>query len=688
MSKNYQIPSSLINTYTNSLSQQIKSLKQLLTKQLNLEEFNNQFDLNFNNFQNLLSKIKKENISLDLLISNQNFRDLLDFLSSWILKNFNSKKMSILLTLISKLLEGFNYYYEVSEKNILSIIECDSLEQINEQKETLNKEETLSKDSIITNPFLSAIYSLIVTISNKPEIIQKSKNLLKILSIISAQIIEIDNIAIYYKKRRLISVYNTILKELKKSNDESIESSLLVISKILMNLFSKIGLKRPIYCDYMFKKAIPDKISDIFLQFYTKDEEIIKHFAIYTVFSCRTSDHKTFFWTKGIISIFCDILKKSKNESVLEKVSFAIYNLTKDSGEIQEDLKDQNNYLNLAKELLVKYSKNTNIVFNTVSTLRRIKNNVFYNKMSQELLFTYFALFDYYYINVKKEIEIYKSQEISLNILSNQTKFIVLKELVAILGNISKNEIHSKPFIEKNFHLILVDLILTFIQFPKLIKNTIGALINLTNLEEIREKLCKVAAFIESINSLLDHYKNNKFIVEYELKLILNILKNENGINSFISGNLIYFLLLFIKDFYDNESIIENCFRILRILISKIKGIESFLMKLSEFYGTLYKIDENDPNFISISFNYFINDLQKLIENIYFEIDTKIQIINFIAYLANQNNEFKNVIDKNDKLLKSLNKLIEQNSNNEKRKLLSQAIAQLPVEELNIINRK
>ena len=89
MSKNYQIPSSLINTYTNSLSQQIKSLQQLLTKQLNLEEFNNQFDLNFNNFQNLLSKIKKENISLDLLISNQNFRDLLDFLSSWILKNFN-----------------------------------------------------------------------------------------------------------------------------------------------------------------------------------------------------------------------------------------------------------------------------------------------------------------------------------------------------------------------------------------------------------------------------------------------------------------------------------------------------------------------------------------------------------------------------------------------------------------------
>ena len=102
----------------------------------------------------------------------------------------------------------------------------------------------------------------------------------------------------------------------------------------------------------------------------------------------------------------------------------------------------------------------------------------------------------------------------------------------------------------------------------------------------------------------------------------------------------------------------------------------------------LYKIDENEKNYVLNSFNYFINDIQKLIENNNFEIDTKIQIINFIAYLANQNNEFKNVIDKNDKLLKSLNKLIEQNSNNEKRKLLSKAIAQLPVEELNIINRK
>ena len=85
---------------------------------------------------------------------------------------------------------------------------------------------------------------------------------------------------------------------------------------------------------------------------------------------------------------------------------------------------------------------------------------------------------------------------------------------------------HKKPFLEKNFHIVMLDIKLSFHFYPKLVKNTIGALINLTTSDEIRENLSKVAAFIQSIYLILDKYQSNQAIIDYELKLIMNVLKN------------------------------------------------------------------------------------------------------------------------------------------------------------------
>ena len=227
--------------------------------------------------------------------------------------------------------------------------------------------------------------------------------------------------------------------------------------------------------------------------------------------------------------------------------------LTKGSHEIQEDLRDQK-YLELAKKLIVNHSKNNKIVYFTIATLRFIKDDDFYNTMSQELLYTFFALFDFYYITVKKEINTLQSEKTNDNIqqlakLSSETHFVVLKEIIAILGNIIKNEIHSKTIIDKNLHLVLIDVKLTFLIFPKLIKNTTGALINLTNNKEICDNLCKIAAFIQSIYMVLHQYQDNQFIVDYELKLIINLMKNEIAVNTFLSGDLMVYILSCIKKF-------------------------------------------------------------------------------------------------------------------------------------------
>jgi hypothetical protein len=127
---------------------------------------------------------------------------------------------------------------------MVKILQLETYEQLlqNDKKEKSNYNEILSKDSFITNPFLSAFYALVVTISNKPEIIIKSKNLLKSIITVLSQICEIDNIAIYYKKKRLLSVFSKILKELK--NAPEAHDSLILLSKLFMYLLAKVGMKR------------------------------------------------------------------------------------------------------------------------------------------------------------------------------------------------------------------------------------------------------------------------------------------------------------------------------------------------------------------------------------------------------------------------------------------------------------
>ena len=58
-------------------------------------------------------------------------------------------------------------------------------------KEKSKMVEILKDDSIITNQFLSTFYALIITISNKPAIITKSKNLLRSIANVFSQICDI-----------------------------------------------------------------------------------------------------------------------------------------------------------------------------------------------------------------------------------------------------------------------------------------------------------------------------------------------------------------------------------------------------------------------------------------------------------------------------------------------------------------
>ena len=159
-------------------------------------------------------------------------------------------------------------------------------------------------------------------------------------------------------------------------------------------------------------------------------------------------------------------------------------------------------------------------------------------KIAEELLFTFFALFDFYYLTLKNKLE--SENKNNQNNQNNQKEILSkihkknlsnleltnLKEIIALLGNIIKNEIHQKPFIQKNLHLVLIDVIISFIDYPKIIKNTIGTLINLTSNNEIRNEISKISAFVKSFFLISETYNESSMIVDYQLKLLLNMLKN------------------------------------------------------------------------------------------------------------------------------------------------------------------
>ncbi len=172
--------------------------------------------------------------------------------------------------------------------------------------------------------------------------------------------------------------------------------------------------------------------------------------------------------------------------------------------------------------------------------------------MLKNFYLQFFTLFDNLYLVVNKD--------------NNGFNFLILKELVAMLGNIVKSEINSKPFIENNLHLVLIDLKLSFYSWSKLLKNTIDALINLRTSNQIRENISKVAAFIQSIYLVLNKYQENQAIIGYKLKLIINIMKNDITVKTFIGGDLTFYL-----KYNTHDEIIFNTLKILRSLILKSK---------------------------------------------------------------------------------------------------------------------
>jgi hypothetical protein len=182
---------------------------------------------------------------------------------------------------------------------------------------------------------------------------------------------------------------------------------------------------------------------------------------------------------------------------------------------------------------MVNYSKNNLIIYALISILRRITDSEYIEKVSKEFLFTFLALLDFYYVSVKETLKIELNNIKSTKLVKNDNNLyslnldlIILKEITALLGNLMIISENVRIVFDKSLHLVLVDNIISFIKYPKIVKICVGTLINLNTHENVRNSLGSVAAFIQCICLVLETYKNNSSIIDYLLKLILNSVKN------------------------------------------------------------------------------------------------------------------------------------------------------------------
>lgn len=333
---------------------------------------------------------------------------------------------------------------------------------------------------------------------------------------------------------------------------------------------------------------------------------------------------------------------------------------------------------------MVDNSKRLSIILLVISVLRRVKDNQFMSKITEELLYSFLALIDFLYVDLKEK----SSNDVSLTEETN-IQLILMKEVIALIGNLIVNEGNTQLFIDKSIHLILIDNIITFINFPKLVKICIGTLINLSVESFVKESLSKVPAFIKALFLVMDTYKENSAITDYLLKLLLNAVKNEQLEKTLNSSDIHLYLLLYLKYFYQNEDIVSNTIKLIRILIDKRKGYSEFKLRLSSFYAIALSEKPKSVNKEASSpIAHFINDLIFLLESYLMDYSSTIDILMLIGIIStNEEADFKSLIEKSTNFISILKRIIEHyNHNKEQKKGICQCVAQLPIEEFQLIN--
>ena len=472
--------------------------------------------------ENLLNLISNVQSSLPSLPADS-LNALLNSSADWICKNSSSKKLESLLSL------------------------CISIHIYQGHNETFTYPLTDEISLPSSTNLVSCILSLLNSILKSPQA-EKYIKLLSKLLILSCFIAELKSVPDLYRRKGTLKFILTLFKSLVKAGAKS-EQSLKVL-KLISDFFSKICTSSPKCREYLIRKGSVQLFCNILGAngVYSKETELV-YKVLYALGSVTgTPDQQLLVWVSGGVSLALSFFESTETQ---EPACFVLWKCSIDSPEVQETLMSADFALKALK--LLQTNKNPYTITYLIGILRRLALNPAYK---QDLGHQVSQCF------LDQLKELVKGSDI-----------LPLKELVAGLGSLCINPEIAHEVVKAAGIEILIEIVIRHIEQAKLVKTSVGALVNLSvqgnpYIEGIVDRIASNIKFYELLSILLSTYSTSSFMMEYVLKLILNSLQNNNCLFHLSEGNFMTAILGLLRFNQNEEDLFTLTICIMRTLVS------------------------------------------------------------------------------------------------------------------------
>ncbi|CAG9313195.1 unnamed protein product [Blepharisma stoltei] len=485
---------------------------------------------------------------------------------------------------------------------------------------------------------VSCILSLLNSVlkSNQAE---KYMRILTLLLRISAMIVQQKTVPNFFRRKGSLKMLIALYRNLVKASARS-EGSIKILT-LICEVMANMAVKNEKAREYLTRKAVIQASCALITNpNYTSDNKLMSK-ALYLLGSTAgSSDQQLLIWVSGGIS---QALQCVQNPKLSPSASFLLWRACIDNEEIQQEIFSSNFHLQALEA--IRNGGDIEKITYLIGIIRRIVVNAKFRDQLAGLVAEPLLL----------ELKQLTRGEFSLP----------LKEISAALGTISTDPAIAQIIVQAAGIEIITEVALRNLTKSKLVKTCIGALVNLSLQEGMVDRIGNNLRFYELIRAIIASYPSSSYMMEYTLRLILNALQSNNCLYHLSEVSFVTDLRNLFERWQNEEDLLLYVLYIFRSLVSHKKGIEAFSEAIPEgFIDQLLGV-----------FQHYISNVKVLTE-----------IILLISALSQQEGIFLDTLKRSDMLSTRIKECLEIHSKDQnKTMLLTECIANLPVEELNII---
>jgi len=549
--------------------------------------------------------------------------DYLNVIADWIVQHSSSKMLSIVLQFTSAFLEfcGLKVPFAVEVQDT-------------QVAETLHK-------NLLSGSFVSCMLSLLNSIMQSN--IEKYAKMFLTLLKISSMIMPLPSVASSFRRKGALKQLITFMKTLIKQETHT-EQNLQIIS-LMSIIIAKLAAKHEKCRDYLVRKGcVQAFLSSLSPKGkFGRCEDLIASF-MYALGSIGvSSDQQLMIWVGGGV-ILGEAYLNSDSEVLHESASFLLWKISIDNEEVQDELMQHQLYSTCLR--LMEGMPSVELSTTLLAILRRLSSSY-----KQELAGTVLPV-------MLKSLQKY----------ANTSCVYTLKEITACIGSISTIPEISQSIADRGGVELIIEVGAKNFEISKLLKTCVGALVNLSLIERNRERIANNYNFYQLCGHSLEKYLGSAYVTDYILRLLINALSHHNCLYHFSTPAIIEKAIEVLVRWINDEQLVQYSLRILRHLVSHEKGFE-VMREL---------IVGSEASFLTKVLNAMSQQVGS--------VNVIVEGVLLLSLIVDRSEAFLEAMKADTQLGSVLKNCLEHYGNDsEKSSMITESIANLPVEELNLI---